>query len=924
MPIWRMGGAMLIAVALSHLVSAAEARDTESAKTAGALHPSGLVEKAKSNAAKYAWAAEISRQIVKSAEPWMGFSDDQLWSLMFGNTIKRSWMVWSNGHCPACGESTPMYTWEMNALERPWKTRCPHCKELFPKNDFDRFYLSGLDEHGIFDPARADRSLLYNLDHPDPNDPLHLFGVDDGEGYVDGEKRWRFIGAYLIYGQWKQAVLGGIANLAAAYAVTGKAAYAHKAGVLLDRVADLYPTFDFSREGVLYEGPPSAGYVSTWHDACVETRTLAIAYDQVFDALKVDAELQVFLERKAREVKLENPKSSFADIQRNIEDRILRDALANRPKTQSNFPQTDITFAIIHTVLGWPGNREEVLGMLGDIITQSTAVDGLTGEKGLAGYSSLSPRSLGTLLGRYSRIDPGFLRDMLKRCPKLHDSYRFHIDTWCLDSYYPNSGDSGAFAAPNRSYCGLSILKAPGLNPSMFTFLWQLYELTGDPAFAQVAYRENGGSVDGLPHDLFAEDPAAFRKRVRRVIDREGAATKLGSVNKEQWSLALLRSGKGKDERVLWLDYDSGGGHGHADGMNLGLFAKGLDLLPEFGYPPVQFGGWGSPRARWYTMTAAHNTVVVDGADQPRAAGVTTLWAVGDRFRAVRASAPEMIGGTRFERTAALVDISDEDCYVVDIFRVSGGRDHAKFVHSHFGEITTRGLALSPASDYGHGTQMRGFRSDPKARPGWSVDWKVEDRYGLLPEGSDIHLRYTDLTSGAEASTAETWVTAGLYNTSEEAWIPRVMVRRQANEAPLKSTFVSIIEPYAGRSSIREIRRLALETPDGAACADSDVAVEVVLADGSSDLIIATAAGGAVVQRDYELRLDGEMCFVRRDPTGRPQRIALCGARSASIGDVAIKLAGRPGFVEITLDGGRATVVAGERGSVEEVLAGGR
>ena len=52
--------------------------------------------------------------------------------------------------------------------------------------------------------------------------------------------------------------------------------------------------------------------------------------------------------------------------------------------------------------------------------------------------------------------------------------------------------------------------------------------------------------------------------------------------------------------------------------MNLGLFAKGLDLMPDFGYPPVQFGGWGSRRAHWYRSTPAHNTVVVDDRDTMR------------------------------------------------------------------------------------------------------------------------------------------------------------------------------------------------------------------------------------------------------------------------------------------------------------------
>ena len=301
----------------------------------------------------------------------------------------------------------------------------------------------------------ADRSLLFNVEHPHPTDPLRGFGVDDGEGYVEGEKRWRFIGADLIYGQWKQAIVSGIRQLAAAYLVTGEPAYAHKAGVLLDRVADLYPTFDFGQEGVMYEGPPSAGYVSTWHDACAEVHELAVAYDMVFAAIARDESLTAFLSAKAARHKLANRKSSFTEIQQNIEERILRDTIANRRKIESNYPTTDITIATILTVLGWPGNRNEVTEILDQIIEQATAVDGLSGEKGIAGYTAIAPRTIAELLGRYSRMDPSFLAAMLQRHPQLHAMYRFHIDTWCLGSYYPNTGDTGAFAQQCASYAGI-------------------------------------------------------------------------------------------------------------------------------------------------------------------------------------------------------------------------------------------------------------------------------------------------------------------------------------------------------------------------------------------------------------------------------------------------------------------------------------
>ena len=55
---------------------------------------------------------------------------------------------------------------------------------------------------------------------------------------------------------------------------------------------------------------------------------------------------------------------------------------------------TDVVITTIHTVLGWPANRAEVMTMLDAIITKAIAVDGLTGEKGIAGYSVLAPHGI--------------------------------------------------------------------------------------------------------------------------------------------------------------------------------------------------------------------------------------------------------------------------------------------------------------------------------------------------------------------------------------------------------------------------------------------------------------------------------------------------------------------------------------------------
>ena len=883
-------------------------------KERSSLYPPSVVERVRGNAGQLDWAKPIRGDLIEAARWWVEQSDDELWGLMFGPRITRSWMVWSNGFCPACKASVPMYNWQMDALGRPWKTRCPHCQELFPKNDFYAFYQSGLDAQGVYDPALADRALLFNAEHPDADDPLHGFGVDDGEGYVEGEHRWRFIGAYLIYGQWKQAVIGGIRTLAAAYVLTGEPVYAHKAGVLLDRVADLYPTFDFGKQALVYERQGDRGYVSTWHDACEETREMVLAYDMVFEGLRKDTELVSFLSGKAAAYGLENPKASWADIQRNIEGRILRDALANRPKITTNYPRTEIAVAITLAVLGWPANRDAFYAVVDPMLDKATAVDGVTGEKGLAGYTSFTIQALALFLAEMSRCEPGFLNTLIERHPRLKETYRFHIDTLCLDRYYPLSGDTGGFAMPMPAYAGMTFLR-PGKNatswsvlpPSCYTLLWGFYEATGDPAYVQIAYRGNGNSTESLPYDLYAAEPEAIRQGIEEVLDQESTQLRLGSVNKTQWHLAILRSGEDEHARAVWLDYDSGGGHGHQDGMNLGLFAKGLDLMPDFGYPPVQFGGWTSPRARWYTMSAAHNTVVVDGQNSPAGAGETTLWADGRYVHAVSAAAPALNGTNRFERTVILVDVSPTDCYVVDIFRVAGGAEHTKFMHSHFGEVSIPGLDLEAAPDYGHNTQMRNVRMDPLTEPGWQATWTVEDRYKLLPEDRQIHVRYTDWTTGASAGLLDAWVVAGMFGTNEETWIPRVLVRRTAVEdVPLESTFVGVIEPYEKTPVLSASERFVLQDVDEATLGDGDVGLKITLTDGRCDILVirnpgAGAGNTATAAPDGlpQVATDAKLCFVRFAANGSVHYAAISqGAMATTAGDFNLRLPQAVDFLE--------------------------
>ncbi|GMU91327.1 MAG: hypothetical protein AMXMBFR4_03850 [Candidatus Hydrogenedentota bacterium] len=897
------------------------AEEASPAKTQSVFYSSGLIQRARDNAEKHDWARAIRDAAVERAAPWKAMSEDELWDLMFGPNIPRTWHVWSDGYCPACTEAVRMYAWEIDVWNHPWKVRCPHCGELFPKNDFDAFHRSGYDEHGVFQPDRADRSLLFNTDHPDPNDPLHLFGVDDGEGYVADGHRWRFIGWYVIFGHWKRLIVDGVVNLSAAYVVTGDTEYAYKAAILLDRVADLYPTFDFHTQGGwVYEiTTGTRGKVSTWHDACAEDIQLILAYDRIFNGAKSrDSDLVAFLSRKAVEFKLDNPKQTWTDIQRNIEDRAFRDTLAHRFRVESNYPRTDMLFLLIHTVLGWPDNREEVMRQLDAILERSTAVDGLSGEKGLGGYSSIAPSAVAEILSQMMLLEPDFLARVYAQRPRIHDACRFTIDTWCMEEWYPRVGDTGAFGRKFGEYVGLNYVESTGAEPSVYSYLWSLYEITKDPALVQVMYLQNGSNVDGLPHDIFADDPASLQAAVQQVIDAEGPLPKLDSVNKPEWRLAVLRSGEGEHRRALWMDYDSGGGHGHWDGMNIGLFAKGLDLVPDFGYPPVGYGGWGASWATWYSRTAAHATVTVDKSNQHAAGGTTTLWADGKRFHAMRASCPEMVRGERYERTIALVDMDATDFYVIDCLRVKGGSDHAYGFSSFFGTVQTSGLNLVNSAPYLKLEQLRAFRSDEAPQSPWGVTWTLDDRYDYLPDDKQIHLAFTNLTHNARAILCDAWVDTAIYG-EDSQWIPRLIVQRFSDNAPLESTFVAVIEPFERASKIESVSRLSLKGPDGAELPDSYVAVQVDKADGKKDLALFNdPAGEAELILDSPvIRYRGDAALLTLGPEG-PERAALCHPEQMTVGDLDLVFANRPEFVEWFVDGQQVRL---ESGAVDSVVS---
>jgi len=885
-------------------------------KTSSVFYPANRIENAIRNCDLYPWAAVIRKKAIDAATPYLAMPDDELWDQIYPASLPRAWFVLSYGSCPVCGKSMPMLAWLVDPLHYPWKVMCPHCSELFPKNDFYAYYRSGLDRAGEFSYERADDSLLFNTEHPDPNDPLHKFCVDNGHGWQSDKypDPHYFIAMYLIYGQWRKVILDGIVRLSEAYTLTGEKAYAHKTAVLLDRLADFFPTYNWTEQGIMYEKRGTGnGYIVYTVASAQEYPQLILAYDRVFEAIREDKDLVTFLSKKAEETGYPNKKLTFSDIQKNIENRILWEVCSDvYTRCACNFPYSHLCDIILRTVADWPNNRADILCRLDGMMHKATAVDGVAGEKGFTDYAAAAPSAIADLFSLFAQIDEHLLTELLDRYPDIIKSFTFHIDAWCEQRYYPAIGDMCGVAEGTETerhfdtygevlcsrfpfYPALCWVRSEDVKRS---WLWRLYRRTGDVRFVQVQYQRLPQPVtDFAPCSIYDADPGAEAKLFFDLADKYGTVLHQKSVNFEKWHLGMLRAGNPEHERTLWMSYDSGIGHSHKQAMHLGLFAKHLDLMNDFGYLPVHMGeGWTGSYCAWYVSSAAHNTVVVDGKDHHTVGehfiethGDTTLWENGSILHAMRFSGPCLIDGPQFERGVYMIELGNDEFYLFDVFRVIGGHEHMKFQHTAPGTMTADGLMLLPTDLNTFNGYMRSYRGSA-AEPGWSVDWNVRDISFRPMRETNVHVRMTDLTEDAEGYLAEGWTAPSRRHTNVE-WLPRAVTRRVSENEELISNFVDVIEVYEGQRLIQNVCRLPL-----VGATRQDCAAEVVHADGGKDLLISLDREDVLGLRkekivsvaDWNVSFEGDFCLVRKDVSGAVTDIVLCGSKKFVIGDTAI------------------------------------
>jgi oligo-alginate lyase len=911
---------------------------------------------------------EAKQYFLDGAKKWDDMSDDELWELMFNSDLKRAHQILTNGWCPDCREVVAYYNWKKNAFTDPWKVICPHCGARFPKNDFKKYYESGLDEHHEFRHSLADKSLLFNTDAPDPNDPKHKFGIDDGNGCIEGDTKWMFIATYLLNSVWNEQIVDGIKTLSRAFALTGEKRYARKCGIILDRVADLFPEFDYYEQGMMYEEVYSSrGYIGYWCEVVRQLQFMLFAYDAIFETIREDEEFISFITEKSEKYKTPYRKSKFRDIQYNIESRIFKDAVTEKWKIAANYPWPENYIIFAKMVLSrWPAKKEDmndgvykvmwwsIEPEIKSVIEKTTFANGLSGEKGFTGYSRIALDELGRLICFLNMYDENFISNIMKQYPQIQEGINFYMNAWLICMFYPGCGDSGG----GGSYVSKGIPFQTGhdmfkafdgtLLYSFDSFLWRIYKITGNINILRYMYNSESFKTE----ELFTSDftleakPKELQDEYLRLLREQGTEMELHSTNADRWKLSLLHSGNAANRRSAYLDYDSGGAHGHNDGMNIGLYAYGMNFFPDLGTPPGhRGGGWYSRYFYWYRSAGSHNTVIVDkkehrdfcyvqrdikgGQGIVSESGKSVLWADASWVKAAGADDPLIIGDNmeRFERTLAIVDVSEKDCYFFDVFRVKGGSDHTKLTKSFICEMDTNVPSYKPlAADYDpygmffindrNPAENFEYSADDKVKfvrdtmiavgapDSFCADFRYTGKYDKalgLPEGRKMSMRYYDLTKDADIITFTSFMDSyGLavskdrdlkieFDRFPEEMMPGVAInRRNDDKKELESLFIGVYEPVDnGSYFVKEVKRLAVDGGD----ANKGAAAFTVATKYGTDLIIAGDVKDkkTVVQKDWGVKTDAAICILRKNADGGRKLVMMQGS-FFEMGSISIKL----------------------------------
>lgn len=524
------------------------------AKERSTVYTPEKVANARANIERYEWAKAERDKAVAEADKYVAPGNDYWWNLITTQALPRGYAVNEEAGSPITGRDIDRYgtyPYSYDPVNDPWKITDPSSGYKFPTNDFAAYYKSGLNVHGEFDPALADRSLLVNTLYPEKGEK---WGVDDGFGWTDEKgTKYTFVAYYNHWAIWNgdNGIIAKALNaLRNAYVFTGDLKYARTGAILLDRVADVYPDMDISdfkwADGFRNShGGTGIGKAlgSIWETLLIPS--FIKAYDAFFPAMD-DPEIVGYLKAKAAGSQSAIPKSSAAAVRKNIEDGIVKQVYPAMKQAQLNgntgMHQSALALAaVVYDTL--PETKEWLDynfqagsvesspwritgGNLLPLLVNDLDRDGF-GYEASPGYNRLWFEQLKQVADVLLGYDKYPAADMYLH-PKFKKMFTSFHSLSLSERYTAQIGDQGGTAKPGF------VLS--------FTDFVTAFAAYGDPEFAQLAYLYNGNKTEGIRGDIFSSDPEKVARDIQQAVNQYGRL-KAKSENLTGYGFTALRDG---------------------------------------------------------------------------------------------------------------------------------------------------------------------------------------------------------------------------------------------------------------------------------------------------------------------------------------------------------------------------------------------
>jgi len=832
------------------------------------------IVRARQQAKINAWAATVAANIFTVADEWVEKPDAYIREIV---PPKGAVFAYGETGCPIDGSDWGSFGRNGVAdFSRPFVLQCPN-GELIDVNEPGSPYYdagSGITINGV-------KYYLRGVWHAFVTDQLLGTGNDSG----------------IVH------------KLAYAYALSGDKRYAEKAAVIMDALATVQPTTigprDFTTSSTAVQGRfhwlTSIVFRSRMH--------LVNAYDLIYNALDHNAQSPT------------NPGSTMIN---NIENGLFLDYvfgeynLRNGNLVSLHNHEADSVRGLLAVgmLLGIPDYIRWGINGVVAFLDNTIDRDGMYYETSLSysGFSQGVFLSMAELAYNYSpdkyegagfpeRSEFPYNANFYDH-PKLQRflvGYRDRVDA---GGFRPAIGDAG----PNRT--------------KMNNFIWTL-DVSERTALEHLAVRVS----DPVQRQQFANyliaasngDPDRFRSGTWMLFHAQelthaspDVSLTSGQRNSESQllgatGLGFLRSGKPPFMRAALMRGGSTLPHGHDDVLGLSLYARGFDISTEIGYgiasTPVHLG-WGS-------TGIAHNLVVVNKGLQRNYSlfqvgpgGDTLAFVSSPGVSGMEMDAYQMFqasdGVKQYQRGVWQIDVTDNDSYWLDVFRITGGFSHDYSFHvgspvvnfqgvqmavipnvwtlhgvdepdatfdapgKSWGERITTGEYILDLGVPGEGVQQArhwspypgngyGFIYDlqggtPNAP--WSAAW-------MLPDMSLSWVRLTMLPQGG-AEQVYRGFGPDLSGTDKYAYV----IGRRQGAAPLQSRFVSILQVYAGMPLVSNVTELPLIKGHS-----QSVALKTQLRGSTGyDYILSNPQAGMVLQAradDVILETDAIFAMVR-------------------------------------------------------------